>query len=262
MEGPSLFLAKEQLRPFKKHMVVRVSGNTRIDKSRFEGRIVKDIFSWGKHLLFQFDGFALKVHILMFGTFNAMVEGKSITGDYKKTRAPRLALTFENGQIEMYNCSVKIIEHARLKATYDYAADIMSPTWNSALAYRKMKTFPDEEIGDVLLDQDIFGGVGNIINNEILSLARTHAKQQVRDLLPQRRKNILALARSFSIQFYKWRKQFVLRRNLKIHRKGVCPHCGGKVTHQKTGKRHRWNHYCPVCQKLRVRTPKRAHVMT
>lgn len=251
MEGPSLFLAKEQLKPFKKKMVVSVSGNTTIEKGRFQGHIVKDIFSCGKHLLFQFDGFALKVHFLLFGTFSAVVEGKSVTGDYKKTRVPRLALSFENGQIEMYNCSVKIIEHPRVKTTYDFAADIMSPTWDSALAYGKMKKFPDEAIGDVLLDQNIFGGVGNIIKNETLSLARINAEEKVRDLSPQKRKRILALARSFSRQFYKWRKKFVLRRNLKIHRKGVCPHCGGRVTHQKTGKRHRWSHYCPVCQNLR-----------
>ena len=52
----------------------------------------------------------------------------------------------------------------------------MSPTWDSALAYAKMKKFPDEEIGDVLLDQSIVGGVENIIKNEILSLARINAK--------------------------------------------------------------------------------------
>jgi endonuclease VIII len=255
MEGPSLFLAKEQLKPFRKKVVLSVSGNTSIDKSRFEGQIVKDIFSWGKHLLFQFDGFALKVHFLLYGTFSAVVEGKSVTGDYKKSRVPRLMLTFENGQIGMYNCSVKIIEHPTLKTTYDYAVDIMSPTWNPALAYKKMKKLSNEEIGDVLLDQDIFAGVGNIIKNEILSLARIHPTQKVRDLSPNRCKNILALARSFSLQFYKWRKAFVLRINLKIHRKGLCPHCGGKVTHQKTGKRHRWSYYCPVCQQLRACKP-------
>jgi len=251
MEGPSLFLAKEQLKPFKKKVVISVSGNTRIDKSRFEGQTVKDIFSWGKHLLFQFDGFALKIHFLLFGTFRAVVEGKSVTGDYKPTRATRLAFAFENGQIEMYNCSVHIIEHPRLKTTYDYATDIMSPTWDSALAYRKMKKFSDAEIGDVLLDQDIFGGVGNIIKNEVLSIARINAKEIVRDLSPKERRKLIDLARLFSQQFYKWRKQFVLRRNLKIHRKGICPHCGGKVAHIKTGSRHRWSHYCPICQKLR-----------
>lgn len=253
MEGPSLFLAKEQLKPFKRKVIVRVSGNARVDKRRFVGQPVKDIFSWGKHLLFQFDGFALKVHFLLFGTFSAVVEGKSVTGDYTPKRVVRLAFTFTNGRIKIYNSSIQIIEHPRLKATYDFTADIMSPTWDSALAYRKMKQCLHAEIGDVLLDQHIFGGVGNIIKNEILSLARINAQETVRDLSPRQRKTLIALARSFSRQFYRWRKQFVLRLNLKIHGRGICPHCGGKVSHVKTGSRQRWSHFCSVCQKLRRR---------
>src|SRR5688572_22534730 len=50
MEGPSLYLAKGQLRPFKKRRVIQVGGNTKIDNERFVGKEVKDIFSWGKHL--------------------------------------------------------------------------------------------------------------------------------------------------------------------------------------------------------------------
>jgi len=46
MEGPSLFLAKEQLAPFKKHMVVSVSGNTRIEKAALQDKSSK-IFSAG-----------------------------------------------------------------------------------------------------------------------------------------------------------------------------------------------------------------------
>ncbi len=250
MEGPSLFLAKEQLRPFKKKVILRVTGNTKIDKERFKGAVVKDIFSWGKHLLFQFDGFALKVHFLLYGTFSAEVEGKSVTGDYKKAQVPRLAFIFDNGQIEMYNCSVKIIEEPHMKSTYDFSADIMSKTWNPDLAYKKVKSCAGEEIADVLLDQEIFSGVGNIIKNEVLSLAYTNPREKIRNLKPKKIKEIISLAQSFSIQFYKWRKKFVLKKNLKIHRKSTCPHCGGKVKHEKTGKRVRWSHYCPVCQPL------------
>ena len=69
MEGPSLVLAKEQLRPFKGKTVLAVSGNTKIGKERFVGQKVRDIFSWGKHLVFQFDGVALRFHFMLFGTF-------------------------------------------------------------------------------------------------------------------------------------------------------------------------------------------------
>ena len=52
MEGPSLYLAKEQLRPFQKKRVLRAFGNTKLDQTRFVDREVKDIFlriqkEWG-----------------------------------------------------------------------------------------------------------------------------------------------------------------------------------------------------------------------
>jgi endonuclease-8 len=190
------------------------------------------------------------VHFLLYGTFSATVNGKSVTGDYKKARIPRLAFKLRNGSIEIYNGSVKIIEDKKIKKSYDYSIDIMSRKWDPAQALRNVKKNSEEEIADVLLDQTIFAGVGNIIKNEILSLAFVNPMQKVKDIPTKKLKELISLAKSFSIQFYKWRIKFVLRKHLKIHRRGVCPHCGGKVTHKKTGKRERWSHYCPVCQPL------------
>jgi endonuclease VIII len=250
MEGPSLYLAKEQLQPFVGKKVEKVYGNTKIEKERFSGETVRDIFSWGKHLIFQFDEIALKVHFLLFGTFSAEVEGVSVTGDYKKARTARLAFIFKNGQIEMYNCSVKIIDDPHFKDTYDFSVDVLSPTWDKKKALKSMRAEGESEIADVLLDQEIFSGVGNIIKNEVLSLAFVNPKQKVAELPPKKQRELVSLARDFSFQFYEWRKIFMLRKNLKIHRKGTCPHCGGKVVHEKTGKRQRISHYCSSCQKL------------
>jgi endonuclease VIII len=251
MEGPSLFLAQEQLQPFKGKKVVTVDGNTKIGKERLEKQTVRDIFSWGKHLVIQFDSFALRTHFMLFGTFSATVEGASVTGDYKKARVPRLLLSFKNGNIEMYNCSLKFLEEADAKKTYDFSIDIMSPKWDSEKGLLHVQEQTQEEIADVLLDQEIFAGVGNIIKNEVLSLTFTHPKQKVAELDAEKLKEIIKTTRAFSLQFYRWRKKFLLLKNLKIHRKGACPHCGGKVTHEKTGKRQRISHYCPVCQALR-----------
>jgi len=252
MEGPSLFLAKEQLQPFVGKKVEKVYGNSKIDQERFTGKKVEDIFSWGKHLVFQFDTFALKVHFLLFGTFSAEVEGTSVTGDYKKARTARLAFVFKNGMIEMYNCSVKIIDDPNFKASYDFSVDVLSPQWDEKQALKNMRAHKESEIADVLLDQEIFSGVGNIIKNEILSLARVNPKEKVGDIPARKQRELVKLARSFSFQFYEWRKIFMLRKNLKIHRKGACPYCGGKVTHEKTGMRQRISHYCPDCQKLQA----------
>ncbi len=251
MEVPSLYLAQEQLKPFKKRVVRTVSGNTtKIDIARLENQTVRDIFSWGKHLVFQFDAFAIRVHFLLFGTFAAEIDGTWVTGDYKKARVPRLKMDFENGTVELYNCSIKLEEEIHFKKQYDYSIDIMSKKWDGKAAFINMAKNKDEEISDVLLDQTIFAGVGNIIKNEVLSIVKVNPKTLLIDLSPKKLHDIIAETQAFSLQFYRWRKKFVLRKNLKAHRKGTCPRCGTKMIREKTGKRDRWAYWCPVCQPL------------
>lgn len=249
MEGPSLYLAKQLLQPFKKKKVLKVEGNTQqMDKVIFLNREVKDIFSWGKHLVFQFDTIALRVHFMMFGTFEADVNGVSVTGDYKRAREPRLAFTFDNGDIKMFSCSLKLHETKNLKKTYDFTVDVMSKKWDGKQAMLNVLKYPEEEIGDVLLDQTIFSGVGNIIRLETLFLQKVSPRRKVKDIEPKRLSGIVKEAHDFSWQFYEWRKIFKLKANLKIYRKWVCPVCGSKTVRGKMGKRERSTVYCPVCQ--------------
>lgn len=256
MEGPSLYLAAEQLIVFKGKVIKSVSGNSKIGIERLKGKKVLDIFSWGKHLVFQLDipespagGFALRTHFLLFGTYEAVINGKTVTGDYKRAYVPRLELKFENGDIKMFNCSVKLIEGSDVRGTYDFSVDVMSPKWNSDNALKNVLNYPKEEIADVLLDQTIFSGVGNMIKNEVLSIVKLNPKTRIENLSKKKLEEIIETAHIFSWQFYKWRKKFVLTKNLKIHRKGTCAHCGGKVVHEVTGKKKRISHFCPKCQR-------------
>ncbi len=251
MEGPSLKIAAEQLQNFIGKTVLSVEGNTKIGKEQFLNKEVKDIFSWGKHLVFQFDTVAMRVHFLLFGTYEAVVDGVSVAGDYKRARESRLSFTFSNGEVKMFNCSIKVFETADLKSTYDFSIDILAPEWSDQKALKKVKTFPEEEIADVLLDQEVFAGVGNMIKNEVLSLAYLNPKTHVSALKDSEIKKLIATTKEFSHQFYLWKKDFVLRKNLKIHRKSTCPHCGQKVFREKTGKRNRWSYYCPTDQPLK-----------
>ena len=250
MEGPSLYLAAEQLKPFVHQELIQVSGNSTIGIERLNGQKINDIFSWGKHLVFQFDSFALRVHFMLFGSFEATVAGKPVIGDYKKNnRVPRLKFELSNGHIEMYSCSLKFLELSHAKASYDFSVDVMSEEWDGKRALKKVLSFPDEQIADVLLNQEIFAGVGNIIKNEILFMARVPPEIKVSGITPLKIKKLIKLAQTFSFQFYEWRKQFVLRKNLIIYQKSVCPNCEGNVVRRLTGKRRRWSFYCPHCQK-------------
>jgi endonuclease-8 len=248
MEGPSLYLAARQLKPFQGKTVLSVSGNTKIEKERMLKKKVKNIFSWGKHLIIQFDEFALRTHFLLFGAFEATVDNSALTGDYKRSYTPRLQLDFENGSIKLFNCSVKFLETGNAKASYDFAIDVMSPRWDSDRAFDSISSRPEAEIADILLDQEIFAGVGNIIKNEVLWRVRIHPATKVEDITPAELKTLIAETKKFSLLFYKWRKVFLLRKHLDIYQKSICPRCGANVKREKTGKRNRISHFCPVCQ--------------
>jgi endonuclease VIII len=248
MEGPSLYLAARQLKPFRGRTVLSVSGNTKIEKERILEKKVKAIFSWGKHLIIQFDEFALRTHFLLFGAFEATVNNSSLTGDYKRSYTPRLQLDFENGSIKLFNCSVKFLETRNAKASYDFTIDVMSPNWDPDKAFESISAKPDAEIADLLLDQEIFAGVGNIIKNEVLWRVCIHPATKVKDIPPSELKKLITETKKFSLLFYKWRKVFSLRKHLDIYQKSICSRCGANVKREKTGKRNRISHFCPVCQ--------------
>jgi endonuclease VIII len=249
MEGPSIYLAAEQLRPFVGRRVIRVSGNSTIGIARLRHQKVVDIFAWGKQLVFQFGTFALRIHFLLWGTFAATVHGKSVTGDYRRTSPPRLVLTFANGEITIWSASLRYVDTARAKDDYDLSSDVMSEAWNARAAMRRVRRHPDAEIADVLLDQSIFAGVGNIIKNEVLFRTRTSPFTIVRDISSRRLRAITDDARQFSFRFLELRRTFSLRKNLEVYGKSVCPRCGAKIRRRVHGTRHRRSFFCAVCQR-------------
>src|SRR5687767_3061552 len=257
MEGPSLHLAAEQLEPFSGQRIISVSGNSKIGIGRLAEQKVEDIFAWGKHLVFQFNAFALRVHFMLWGTFAATVDGRSVTGDYRRTGPPRLVLNFPNGEITIWAASVRFVEDANAKAAYDFAADVMSDEWDGRAALAKVRAFPRAEIADILLDQAIFAGVGNIIKNEILFRTRVSPFAKVRNISDYKLRKIVADARVFSFRFLELRRIFSLRKNLEVYRRSVCPRCGGKIERRVHGQRARRSFFCVKCQSVRLTGPSR-----
>jgi endonuclease VIII len=215
---------------------------------RFQGKRLTQIFAWGKHLILQFEMFALRVHFLLWGTFAATVNGVSVTGDYRRAGRPRLVLEFANGEITMWSASLRILDSTDAREEYDFTADILSESWNRRSALRKVRTHGREEIADVLLDQSIFAGVGNIIKNEVLFRTRTSPFTKVNRLSPTQLRRIADEARVFSFRFLELRREFALRKHLEIYGRSTCPSCKGKVSRKVHGERGRRSFFCPVCQ--------------
>jgi endonuclease-8 len=189
---------------------------------------------------------------MLWGTFAATVKGKSVTGDYRRTGPPRLVMNLPNGEITIWAASVKWIEGGDARGEYDFTADIMSGQWSPRAALKKTRAFPHAEIADVLLDQAIFAGVGNIIKNEVLFRTRTSPFLRVEQISPRKLRAIVSDAQVFSHRFLELRKVFALRKNLEVYRKSTCPRCGEKIFRRNHGQRARRSFFCARCQKVEV----------
>jgi endonuclease-8 len=243
MEGPSLIILKEEIITFKGKKVMQVSGNTNIEKERFKNRIVRDFKSWGKHFIIVFDGFFVKIHFLMFGSYRI--------NQHKEDRTPRLTLIFKNGEINFYACSVKIVEDEP-ENVYNWEVDVMSDQWNPKKALAAVKKMKDTMACDVLLDQNIFAGVGNIIKNEVLFRIKVHPESMISDLTPRQLKNLVEEARKYSFDFYNWKKIYQLRKHWLIYKKRKCQQCKIPVITKHTGKGKRYSFFCEACQPLEI----------
>ena len=237
-EGPSIVILRDEAAKFRGKTVRRVSGNSKLELDRMLGRRVVSIRSWGKHFLMEFRGFSLRVHMLMFGSYRI---------DDHKPAPPRVSFEFDNGSLTFYASSLKYVE-GDLDATYDWRVDVMNPDWDPALARRMAKAHPSEFVCDVLLDQDIFAGVGNIIKNEVLFRVGVHPASAVGALPPAKLDRLIGQAREYSFEFLEWKRQHVLRQHWLVHTKRTCPTCGAPIVKAYIGKRKRRSFFCERCQ--------------
>lgn len=239
-EGPSLVIAKEEMNSFLGKKVIAVSGNTKTDKERILNKKLLDIKTWGKHLLLCFDKFTIRIHFLMFGKYlvNARREGDA-----------RLSMQFKNGEINLYTCSVKFIEEP-LDEIYEWPADVLSDAWDPKAAKKKLKAVPNMMVTDVLLDQTIFAGVGNIIKNEVLYRIKVHPKSKVGALPAKQLNDLIKEARNYSFDFLKWKKEYTLRKHWLAHTKKTCARDGDRIIKEYLGKTQRRTFFCNTCQVL------------
>lgn len=240
-EGPSIVILKEEAAAFAGRKVVAVNGNSREPIQRLAGQRLRALRSWGKHLLLEFDGFSVRVHFLLFGSYRI--------NERKETPA-RLGLEFDRGELNFYACSVRFIEQP-LDEVYDWSGDVMSDAWDPAAARRKLRRTPEALAADALLDQDVFAGVGNIIKNEVLHRIRVHPESRVGALPPRKLGQLVEQARQYSFDFLEWKKACVLRKHWQVHAKTTCPRDGTPLSYRKAlGKAGRRAFWCDRCQRL------------
>lgn len=240
-EGPILIILKEELQPFKHKKVIAAKGyTTKMNPEILVGKTLTDIKTWGKHLLLCFPTLTVRVHLMLFGSYRINDHGK---------RNATLHLQFTTGELNFYISSVVLIEKP-LDEVYDWSADIMSDTWSSAKAVEKMKAKPKSLIGDLLLDQKIFSGSGNIIRNEVLFRTRVHPESRIEDIPDEKLKELADEAVNYSFDFLKWKKQGVLSKHFEAYEQHLCPRDHIPFHKADLGKTKRHTYFCDKCEVL------------
>ena len=239
-EGPSIVILKEEVQAFTGQKIIAVSGNSKIDQTRLINQTVTVFKSWGKHFLICFQGFTLRIHFLLFGSYRV---------NERKEAPIRLNLTFSNGELNLYSCSIKFLE-GDIDTHYDWTIDVMNDKWDPKKAKLKLDAVPDKRICDTLLEQDIFSGVGNIIKNEILYRVRVHPESFTGNIPQPKIKEIIREARAYSFEFLEWKKKYELKKHWLVHTKKTCLRCHLAIIKKHTGVKKRRSFFCDNCQVL------------
>lgn len=239
-EGPSIIILKELAMQFKGRKVLEVSGTADIPLQMLKNQVVVDFKSWGKHFLICCKKFTIRIHMMLFGSYRI---------NERKSSKPKLGLRFSNGEINFYACLVTVIEED-LDEVYDWSADVMNKTWSPAKAKKKILQDPDRMVCDILMDQSIFSGVGNIIKNEVLYRIKVHPESKACGLPPAKIKALLQESVDYSFEFLHWKKQGVLKKNWKAYHKKICGRDGTAFTRKDTGRSRRTTFFCKTCQRL------------
>jgi endonuclease-8 len=204
----------------------------------------------GKHLLIRFaGGLTLHTHMRMTGSWHLYRMGDK----WKKPKhLARVVLEFGDRVAVCF--SAPVIELLPTKTEFAHPVlaglgpDVLKPPLDLDEVERRAGQQPDDvPIGDVLLDQRVVAGIGNIWRNESLFMrgvhpSTPHALAPLRDLVRTASRLMQARARLG-----------VTYRPLVYNRSGrPCPRCGSRIESARLGKHARTAYWCPTCQPLRA----------
>ena len=178
-EGDTIFRAAHVLhRALAGRIVTRfesvLPALVRVDHDRpIAGRTIDAVTSRGKHLLMAFSGdLILRTHMRMNGSWHLYRPHERWQ---RPARDMRLAVTTAAFVAVGFNVPVAEFltarDLSRHKELTRLGPDLLGADFDRQEAIRRMRGRANEPIGDVLLNQSVLSGIGNVLKSEILFAA-------------------------------------------------------------------------------------------
>ena len=270
-EGDTIFRAAQTLhRVFAGKVVTRFESVfpalTRVvDGHPLPGRTFESVKARGKHLLMTFSGdLILRTHMRMNGSWHVYPAGARW---HRPERDMRILIGTAEAVAVGFTIPVAEFLTARELAAHKQLGvlgpDLLGKTFDAAAAIEAIRQRRDP-IADVLLDQRVLAGIGNVFKSEILFLAgvdpfaeaSTLSDEQLEEIVTiareQLRANVLSSSRTLSPAFGR-RTTRSLNPNAKlwVYARGgkPCRTCGAPIQSRASGLDARLTFWCPECQR-------------
>ncbi|MDQ6691796.1 MAG: Fpg/Nei family DNA glycosylase [Candidatus Dormibacteraeota bacterium] len=244
-EGDTIWRAANALRP-------RLRGKQILsaEPDRFAsllGKVVTEVEANGKHLLIRFEGgLVLHTHMRMTGSWHLYRPGETWR---RPARQAKVALANEDTVAVLFNAPVVELVRERELRLDHLGPDILAPDLDLQEVARRARRSSRTELGDVLLDQTVAAGIGNIYKCETMWRLRLNPWSAVAGLSDESLLRVYGEARRLMLVALRGRVPHA------VHGRAGrgCPSCNSRIAIRNQGDPPRLTYFCPTCQRPGLR---------
>ena len=250
-EGDTLHKIANRLRPVLVGSVVEHFDAPRLTGPRPRpGVTVTEVEAVGKHLLVTFDdGTVLHTHLRMTGSWHLYERGERWR---KPAHLARVVIRTATHDAVCFNAPVVRTTTGGTDAVDHLGPDLCTPDADLDAVVERMARIPEPgtTIAEVLLDQRVAAGIGNVYKSEVLWAEGLDPHTPV-EAVPQevRRRVVETAARLLRANLTTVRRTTVPG-GLAVYRKArrPCRRCGTPIRMARWGEQARSTYWCPRCQ--------------
>lgn len=249
-EGPVVHYYVRRLRRVLLHTDVTISFGTKALKARekeFKNIRITAIEAHGKQFrIYCSNGTIILIHLLMWGSWS--IYPKNRPWDKPRDRARIVFHTPTHDAVAFSAPVVKVLTAHELENDKwgNLGPDPLRSDFSFKEFTKRLNTQNGKEIGEVLLNQQVISGIGNILRIEILFYAHIHPRRLVHTLTNPEKNEIIRWTFKLS---QTWLQEMGKNKSwLQIYRSAgkPCPVCGTPI--QFFRQAGRVTYACPRCQ--------------
>ena len=202
------------------------------DQTPLRGRTIERVTAYGKNLLIEFSGaLVLRTHLRMDGSWHLYR-----AGERWRKRRDDMRLVIATDDFEAVGFNIPIAEFGDAPPG---GPDILGESFDIGEAAQRFAEHAEEEIGNVLLNQRVVAGIGNIWKSEVLYVCGIDPFRKAGECdVPLILRKARALLQRSTRERPRWA----------VYERGgqPCRKCGTAIVRRQQNLRS--SYWCPKCQ--------------